>query len=489
MIRSISCRNWTNPSPAHRVHEPVGGPDRNRTDDHADDPVDDNVYLDNAATTWPKPEPVYRLMDRFSRDIGVNPGRGGHALAADADRLVRQTRRLLAALFGHAGSPDRVVFTTNGTEALNVALTGLLAGAGALSGARAHGQAGARTGGTPGRVVTTGLEHNAVWRTLNHLARDHGLRVEHVAPDRDGYIDPALVDAALEQPAAVLVVNHASNVIGTVQPIEAIGAVARRRGVPLVVDAAQSAGVLPIDMAACGIDVLTFPGHKGLFGPMGSGGLIVAEGHELPPLRFGGTGVDSASPFQPDVWPFRLEAGTLAAPAIAGLFAAQLWLAALGRTLLERVPAPHEPLGVPDGIEAALERAEGIDAADHAQACRRAMRHLHAVEMSHLTALERVLVRHPSVRVLGGARTGERVATLCFVVDGMAADEIAERLDADHGICCRAGLHCAPMAHDALHTTALGGAVRLSPGYFTRASDIERFAAGLDEILGGPSAG
>jgi len=436
----------------------------------------ENVYLDNAATSWPKPESVYRLMDGFSRRIGVNPGRGGHALAAEADRLVRQTRRLLAAQFGHLGGADRVVFTANGTEALNIALAGLLT------------QRGARTGSAAAaRVVTTGLEHNAVSRTLNHFERDGGVAVTRVAPDADGYIDPADIESALSEPAAVLVVNHASNVIGTVQPIEAIGAIARRHGVPLVVDAAQTAGVVPIDMAAMGIDVLSFPGHKGLFGPMGSGALIVAEGLELAPQRFGGTGVDSASPFQPEAWPYRLEAGTLAAPAIAGLFAAQLWFAALGRTLLERVPSPTESLDLPDDIDAALELAEGCDAAEHAQACHRAMGHIHAVELDHLAALERLLVRYPAVRVLGGARIPARVATLGFVVQDMSAGELAERLDADHGICCRAGLHCAPLAHEALQTVEIGGAVRLSPGYFTRAEDIERLAVGLDEVLGAPA--
>jgi len=448
-----------------------------------DDAYLDNVYLDNAATTWPKPESVYRLMDGFSRRIGVNPGRGGHALAAEADRLVRQTRRLLAVQFGHAGSADRVVFTQNGTEALNIALSGLLGG---LSGSLPGGQLADR-GPNPAadapRVVTTGLEHNAVWRTLNHLERDRGVQVVNVAPDADGYIAPDAIDAALAEPTAALVVNHASNVIGTVQPIDAIGAIARRRGVPLVVDAAQSAGVMPIDLDAAGIDVLTCPGHKGLFGPMGSGVLIVAEGCQLAPMRFGGTGVDSASPFQPEAWPFRMEAGTLSAPAIAGLFAAQLWFGALGRALLERVPEPWDDLDLPADIEWALELAERTDGVEHAAASHRAMRHIHAVEMAHVNALERLLAGYPAVRVLGGARSPARVATLSFVVQGMAASELAERLDADHGICCRAGLHCAPLAHRALDTIETGGAVRLSPGYFTTASDIERLAEGLDEVL------
>lgn len=425
--------------------------------------MDENVYLDNAATSWPKPEPVYALMDRFSRDIGVNPGRGGHALAADADRLVRQTRRLLAAVFNHRGSIDRVIFTGNGTEALNLALQGSLS--------------------RGDRVITSGLEHNAVARVLAHLGRQLDLQVTHVGADSDGYLDPAAVDAALGRGADLLVINHASNVIGTVQPLAAIAASAQRHGVRLVVDAAQTAGVVPIDVTADGIGLLAFPGHKGLFGPMGSGALIVADGIELPPQRFGGTGVDSASVYQPDALPFRLEAGTLAAPAIAGLFAAQLWLGALGRALQQGVPAPGAVLDVPLQMEAALERAEATDATAHARDVRRAMAHIHRVELAHVQAIETLLQRFPRARILGGARADARVATLGFTVDGVPASEIAERLDADHGICSRAGLQCAPWAHEALGTVAAGGSVRLSPGYFTTASDLSRLADGLDDVL------
>ena len=446
----------------------------------------DNVYLDNAATTWPKPEAVHAFADRFVRARGVNPGRGGHAMAADADRMVMQARRLLGACFGFSGGASRVVFAHNGTDALGTAIRGLV---------------------RPGdRLVTTRLEHNAVARTLAHLERDANLAVERVAADARGYVPVEAVARALEGGARALVVNHASNVIGTVQPLVEIADVARERGVALVVDAAQTAGVLPIDVDALGIAALAFPGHKGLFGPTGSGGLIVAPGVELRPSRVGGTGVDSASVYQPGALPFRLEAGTLGLPGIAGLHAAQRWLHALGAHL-EDDPAGSDAVafvpdaafgiaGVPDGapdpcgigargqgIEALLDEVDGIDPAVHARRVRAAMARIHAVELAHVRRIEAELARYPAVRVLGDGANGERVATLSFTVEGREATEIAERLDADFGVCSRAGLQCAPAVHEALGTLDAGGTVRLSPGWYTDEEDLARLFEGLADVL------
>lgn len=448
----------------------------------------DNVYFDNAATTWPKPEAVHAFMDRFARARGVSPGRGGHAMAADADRMVMQTRRLLAACFGHRGPAGRVVFAHNGTDALNTAIRGLV---------------------RPGdHLVTTRLEHNAVARTLAHLERDAGVRVARVAADAHGYVSTDAIAAALRPDTRAIVLNHASNVIGTVQPLERLAALARERGVYLVVDAAQTAGVLPIDVDALGIAVLTFPGHKGLFGPTGSGGLIVAEGVELAPARTGGTGVDSASTYQPDAYPWRLEAGTLGLPAIAGLHAAQRWLHALGEHVEASGERPDAPTFVPDGafgvagvatgaidptgvgpggedVDDLLEAVDLIDSAGHARRTRAAMTRIHAVELAHVRRIEAELARYPAVRTLGGAATGARVATLGFTVEGRDANEVAERLDADFGVCTRAGLQCAPAVHEGLGTLADGGTVRVSPGWYTDEADIEQLFAGFADVLGG----
>lgn len=446
----------------------------------------ENVYLDNAATSWPKPEPVYVFMDRFQRAFGVNPGRGSHALAAEAERMVRQTRRLLAASFGHAGSPDRVVFAANGTDALNTAIRGLV--------------------GPGDHVVTTRLEHNAVARTLAHLERDSSVRVSRVAADPAGYVAVADVDAALEQDTRAIVLNHASNVIGTVQSLAEIAQLARRRGLPLIVDAAQTAGVLPIDVDALGIAVLTFPGHKGLFGPTGSGALIVADGIELVPSRVGGTGVDSGSVYQPDTWPWRLEAGTVALPAIAGLHAGQRWLHALGIQVETDPAGAQSPVFIPDegvgvagvpgddgdpfgsgadarALEDLLDAVDSIDAASHKRLTQAAMVRIHAVELAHVRRIEDELARYPKVRVLGGAANGLRVATLSFTVEGRDSNEIAERLDADFGICLRAGLQCAPAVHEGLGTLDSGGTVRLSPGWYTDSADLEQLFTGLADVL------
>ena len=244
-------------------------------------------YLDNASTTWPKPEPVYRFMDAFFRSHGVNPGRAGHTLAIEAEQMIFETRRLLAQFFGFRGDPNRVVFTQNVTDSLNIALFGLV--------------------DEGDHVVTTRVEHNSVLRPLYHLERDHGVRVTRVGSDAEGYVDPGAIRDALGARTRVVVVNHGSNVLGSVQDLAAIGAVARDAGAAFVVDTAQSAGVLPIDMDALGIDVLCFTGHKGLLGPMGIGGMVVADGVEIRHVRVGGTGVDSISEFQPEPYPHRLE--------------------------------------------------------------------------------------------------------------------------------------------------------------------------------------
>ena len=391
----------------------------------------DNYYFDNAATTWPKPEPVYQFMDSFFRSHGVNPGRSGHVLAVEAEQMIVETRRLLAQFFNHQGDPDRVVFTQNATDSLNMALQGLL------------------TDGD--HVITSQLEHNAVLRTCSHLQRDRGLSVSLIEPNDNGCISCESIEAAINKATRAIVINHASNVTGAVQDIEAIAALAKAHKLIFIVDSAQTAGVMPVDMS-CGIDVLTFTGHKGLFGPMGIGGMVVGESVELMPTRFGGTGVDSASVFQPDSYPYRLESGTVSIPGIAGLNAAQKWIASL---------TPND---------------------DHRVACQQAVEAIHVAEMQHSERIWKHLQSIDSVSMLGNLADGPHVATLSFTVAGMPAQQFAEMMDADYHICCRAGLHCAPQAHKAYATDSGGGAVRLSPGYFTEPEDVNHLLTAIDEL-------
>lgn len=398
----------------------------------------ENYYFDNAATTWPKPEPVYQFMDSFFRSHGVNPGRGGHTLAAEAEQMTHATRRMLGEFFGYQGDPNRVVFSLNATDSLNLALRGLL---------------------KPGdHMVISQLDHNAVLRIANHLQRDLQVALSLVAPGADGYLDIAKLEEAITPATKVLVLNHASNVIGTVQDLQAVAAITKRKGVTLVVDTAQTAGVLPVDMS-CGIDVLTFTGHKGLYGPMGIGGLIVAEHVELQPIRFGGTGVNSAAPFQPEGYPFRLEAGTLSMPGVAGLHAAQKWFAELGRQ-------------------------QGCKESSHQAQCAAAMEHIHHTEMTHVERVWEHLATLDNVTTLGQLADGEHIAVVSFTVKDVVAQQVAEMLDADHHVCVRAGLQCAPEVLRVFDTEKLGGAVRISPGYFTETEDVDHLLTALTDLIG-----
>lgn len=421
----------------------------------------ENAYFDNAATTWPKPEAVYAFMDSFFRSHGVNPGRSGSQLAAEAEAMIVETRTMLAQCFGFGGPSSRVVFTLNGTDALNQAINGLI--------------------GPGEHIVTTRLEHNAVLRSINHLVRDSQVSVSRVGADAQGYIDPADIRSAINKKTRAIVLNHASNVIGTVQPLADIAELARSAGVPLVVDAAQTAGVVPIDMDNTGIGVLTFPGHKGLFGPMGVGGMIVAESLDIHPQRFGGTGVDSLSEYQPDTYPYRLEAGTVPLPGIAGLHAAQCWFRELGaqiRCLSDSADVEaRDAAGNTKPVPVAKPSSHGV-------LCKQAFEHIHGIEMAHLMRIESKLREFESVRILGNARPDARVATLSFTSKNIPTEQIADRLDADHHICARAGLQCAPLVHVDAATVDGGGTVRLSPGYFTDEQDMLQLFAALDDILG-----
>ena len=373
------------------------------------------IYLDNAATSFPKAPGVVEAIADFLTTTAGNPGRSGHALAVGAQSVVMATRRALAALLG-VPDPSRVVFTANATDGLNLALWGLL---------------------KPGdRVITTGMEHNAIARPLVALG-DIGVTVTRVPCAQDGTLDLAdLEQALLAGPARLVTLTHASNVTGTILPIAAAARLAHEHGTLVLVDAAQTAGVLPIDATALGLDLVAVPGHKGLLGPTGIGGLYVAPGIRLRPLRQGGTGTRSEEERQPEDLPEGLEAGTLNTVGIAGLGAA---LAYLERRGIEKIRAEEQACTV------------------------RLLDGLHAV---------------PGLTVHGTGDATRQVATVSISLDGWEPVDLGAALDGSFGIAVRTGLHCAPVAHRTIGTWPRG-TVRLSPGAFTTDDDIDQALAAL----------
>jgi cysteine desulfurase family protein len=377
------------------------------------------IYIDNAATSYPKPEQVYTFMDQFFRRAGVNPGRSGYDLCIEAGQLVEDTRRQLATLFG-GGDPHRLVFGSNSTDVLNLSLFGLL--------------------GRGDHAITTTLEHNSVLRPLWHLGRDHGVEVERVPFDGNGFVDPDAIRARIRENTRVVAVNHASNVIGTVQPIEAIGRICAERGVHLVVDASQTAGKVPIDVERMQVDVLAFTGHKSLFGPMGIGGMYVREGVEIRHTRAGGTGVRSAVPAHLDEYPYRMEYGTGNLLGIAGLHAGVEWLA-----------------------------ARGMDT-------------VHAHEMALTRRLRDGLRAIDGVTLYCQDDLKGHIGVLAFNVAGLEAADVGTMLDVDYNIACRTGLHCAPLVHEQIGTAALHGAVRFAVGPFNTEAHIDTAIGAVQEI-------
>jgi cysteine desulfurase family protein len=387
------------------------------------------IYLDNAATSYPKPEAVYDAITAFARASGGNPGRAGHHLAVEAEAMIDDTRRHLARLFG-APRPERVVLALNATDALNMAIKGVL---------------------RPGdHVITSVLEHNSVNRPLNRLEHDGVVTVTRLPAGADHLIDPQAVAAAWRPATRLVALTHASNVTGTVQPVAEIGRLVRERDGVLLVDAAQTAGVVPLDVERDAIDLLAFTGHKGLLGPTGTGGLVVGGRVELAPWRDGGTGGDSASPLQPEELPYRLEGGTPNVFGIAGLRA---------------------------GVRVVLdEGAEAIGARERA---------LVGSFLEGLATPERFAFYGADDDYLRRDGVG-RVGLLSFNLAGYAPAELGLLLDQSFGIAVRSGLDCAPYAHRHLGTFP-DGAVRLSVGYLTTADEVARAAEALNEIctLGG----
>ncbi len=378
------------------------------------------IYLDNAATSFPKPESVYLALDQFARTSLANPGRTSHRMALTAEHLLKDTRHRLNQFF-HGEGPERFAFTLNCTDALNIAIKGVL---------------------RPGdHVITTNLEHNSVSRPLRALEIGRIIALTRVPADAGGSVDPAAIRAAITPKTRLIAICHASNVLGTVQPITDIGALAREREILLLVDAAQTAGVLPIDVQQMGIDLLAFPGHKGLFGPTGTGALYVRPGVDINPWREGGTGGNSADEIQPRDWPFYLEGGT---PNVLGLA----------------------------GLSAGLQFLED-----------RGLAAIHRHEIMLSERLAHRLDELPGVTVYGHREFARRVGTLSFNCGTMTSSDVGNILDTSFDIAIRPGMHCAPYIHRALGTFP-EGAVRVSPGPFNTMEEIDQLAAALREIAG-----
>jgi cysteine desulfurase family protein len=376
------------------------------------------IYLDNAATSWPKPPGVAEAMNRHLMESAANPGRGSHVMAVRASRVLFETRKRLSSLFG-VSNPNDIAFTLNTTHALNLAIQGLL---------------------QPGdHVVATTIEHNSVRRPLEALKRRLGIEVTYVPTDRWGRLDVNRVEAATNERTRLIAAAHSSNLLGSIVPAADLGALARCKGARLLLDAAQSAGVLPIDVVKMKIDLLAFPGHKGLMGPQGTGGLYIHPELDLEPLMQGGTGSRSESPEQPVVRPDRYEAGTPNTVGIAGLS---------------------------EGVKFVLE--ETVEA-------------IHSRERMLTIRLMEGLLDIPGVTVLGPQPPEDRTAVVSFVIEGVDPSETAFILDQQFGIAVRSGFHCTPLGHESAGTTDTG-AVRASPGYFTEETEIVSLVEAVKEI-------
>lgn len=378
------------------------------------------IYFDNAATSWPKPPGVPEAMGHFLDEVGANPGRSGHRLSIAAGRIVYEVRERVASLFG-APDPLRVVFTPNVTWGVNLVLRGML---------------------RPGdHVVTTGIEHNAVMRPL-HALEECGVRLTVVPADGAGFLDPAGIAAAIRPDTVLVALNHASNVCGSIQPLRAIGAIVQQTDALLLVDTAQSAGAVPIHLLDDGVDLLAWTGHKGLLGPTGTGGLILGprvDPDRIEPLARGGTGSRSEEERQPDFLPDKFEVGTENAVGLAGLGASLDYLEDRGVAAIRA----HE--------QALTQRL--IDG----------------------------LLDVPGVTVYGAHDAARQTATVSFDIAGLEPSEVGLRLDEEHGILCRVGLHCAPAAHRTLGTFPVG-TVRFGLGAFNTSEQVDHALAAVGQL-------
>ncbi len=376
------------------------------------------IYFDNAATSYPKPSQVRQAMGDFMENCSANPGRGGHRMALEAGRVVFGVREQVSGLID-AGEPEEIIITSSATEALNLALIG-----------------GLRPGD---HLVISSMEHNAVARTAYHL-KTIGVELGVVEADRWGMITPEDVGRAIKRNTRMVAVLHASNVTGGIMPIEEIGLVCKKAGVPFLVDASQTVGVIPVSVRQAEADLLAFPGHKGLYGPPGIGVLYVRSGIELEPRKFGGTGSQSENLEMPHLVPDRYEAGTLNTVGIAGLGAG---IDFVRQTGMEKIAA-HE---------------------------RELSRHL----IEEIKDLSRITIYGP-------LDPKDRVGVVCFSIEGVDSTDVGFILDQVYGIAVRAGLHCAPLAHKTLGTLEKG-LVRVSFSIFNTHEEVDQLISALYEIM------
>jgi cysteine desulfurase family protein len=382
--------------------------------------VGELIYLDHAATSWPKPPEVATAMMNALQQSGANAGRGNHSLAMGAGRVLVRARSLLAELFSVSNAQD-IAFTHNTTMGLNMGIRGTL-------------QAG-------DHVISTMTEHNSVRRPLEYLRRTQGITVDYLKVNKEGQLDLGELQNAFRYNTKMVICSHSSNLLGSILPIGEIGDIAKSKGAVFMVDAAQSAGSLKIDVVSMNIDLLAFPGHKGLLGPQGTGGLYISPQLELEPLMHGGTGSQSENSEQPSVRPDRYEAGTQNTVGIAGLMAGVQKVKSIGTDIIhEREWALTQLL---------MEGLSGI----------------------------------PGIRLLGPDRGAPRTGIVAFVIAGQESAEIAHRLDREYNIAVRAGMHCTPLAHKAVDTLE-SGAVRASVGFDSTEQDISRMLAAMEELYG-----
>ncbi len=379
------------------------------------------IYLDNAATAWPKPDNVYKFMDEFYRQTGVNPGRSGYDKAIEAGNILENLRNRLTKYFGGDEEfPERLCFGYNATDALNLIIQGLLS--------------------SGDHVVTTNLEHNSVIRPINHLVRDGGVEATYVPFNGQGFVEPDDIKKAIKKNTRLVIVNHGSNVIGTIQPVAEIGAVCQEMGVTFAIDSSQTAGVIPINMKQMNIDVLAFTGHKALLGSTGIGGMCVRKHVDIAQTRSGGTGVRSAYPYHLEEYPYRMEYGTPNMVGVAALWAGQDYIEQQG---MDNIYA-HE-------LKLARKLVDGF-------------KQIEGVTMYCCNSLD------------------NHLSTVSVNLEGMEAGDVGIFLDGDYNIATRTGLHCAPLVHKQLGTVEMHGMVRFSIGAFNTEAHVDAAINAMTEI-------
>lgn len=375
------------------------------------------IYMDNAATSWPKPSIVYDTVLETMQKYGANPGRSSHSMAVEAANIPLYTREMLCQLF-NVQDPFRMIFTLNTTDSLNLAIKGSL-----------------KKGD---HVITTSMEHNSVIRPLMHLA-ELDIETTIVPADSHGLVQPRDIEKAIRSNTKLIVTTHASNVTGTLMPVEAIGAIAKNHGIYYLLDAAQTAGLIPMDFTRLPVDMVAMPGHKGMLGPQGTGVLFIREGVQLKQIREGGTGSQSESLYQPEFFPDRYESGTLNTPGIAGLGAGIRYILAHGQ--------------------------------------QKALSHINCMEKLFLNALSQI----KGVKIYGPTNIEQRAGIISINIWDRDSREMVNILNDNYHIATRGSLHCSPLAHKTLGTTKQG-TIRFSPGIFSTIDDVKDSIKAIGDI-------